>query len=74
MRKGGSDNSQFRMTSGGTSTAIRAKMGNGADTYGETAAGLLSADVWGHWAMVFDGTQTGNSARLKMYFNGTEEP
>ena len=73
MRKGGSDNSQFRMSSGGTSTAIRAKMGNGADTYGETAAGLLSADVWGHWAMVFDGTQTGNSARLKMYFNGTEE-
>jgi hypothetical protein len=26
---------------------------------------------WNHWAFVFDGTQTGNSNRLKGYVNGT---
>lgn len=25
---------------------------------------------WAHWTMVFDGTQTGNSSKLKAYYNG----
>jgi heme-binding NEAT domain protein len=47
--------------------------GNGSATYGYTNANIISAGVWHHWAMVFDGTQTGNSNRLKFYLDGVEQ-
>ena len=35
-----------------------------------TYSGNISVNVWYHIAMVFDGTQTGNANRLKVYLNG----
>ncbi|MFQ5552085.1 MAG: LamG domain-containing protein, partial [Gemmatimonadales bacterium] len=74
LRKGGGDTAQMRMTPGSPSTGIRAKLGNGADTYGETGSIPLSNGTWGHWAMVFDGAGATNDDRLKMYFDGVEKP
>lgn len=39
------------------------------NTYGY-AANVLPLNTWVHVAMVFDGTQTGNANRLKLYANG----
>ncbi|MFA5072102.1 MAG: LamG-like jellyroll fold domain-containing protein [Candidatus Pacearchaeota archaeon] len=41
------------------------------DSYGRTPVGTIIADSWFHILMVYDGTQTGNSNRLKGYINGT---
>ena len=40
---------------------------------GITATGLLSAGVWGPWAMVFDGAGATNDDRLKIYFDGSSQ-
>jgi hypothetical protein len=40
--------------------------------YGVTAT-TLSANTWAHVAFVFDGTQSGNANRLKIYINGIAE-
>ena len=42
---------------------------------GSSAIGIVtqsgySTDTWYHYAAVYDGTQTGNAARLKLYING----
>jgi hypothetical protein len=58
---------------GGSSNrdVILALYGSTVDTYGYTTAGnILTSGAWTHLAMVFDGTQTGNSNRLKGYANG----
>lgn len=39
-------------------------------TYGLTPTGTLSTGTWTHIVAVFDGTQSGNSNRLKAYING----
>ena len=36
-------------------------------------SGNISTNIWYHIAMVFDGTQTGNANRLKVYLNGTQK-
>ncbi len=38
--------------------------------YGYTYDYAHEASIWEHWVAVFDGTQTGNSNRLKIYKNG----
>ena len=46
-------------------------------TFGESyisAAGLVERNRWHHVAVVFDGTQTGNSNRFKLYLDGIEIP
>jgi Concanavalin A-like lectin/glucanases superfamily/Secretion system C-terminal sorting domain len=43
---------------------------NGANSFGETAAGIVVAGQWYHLAVVYDGTQATNSNRLKLYING----
>jgi prepilin-type N-terminal cleavage/methylation domain-containing protein len=43
------------------------------DNYGRTSAGTISAGSWYHILMVYDGTQTGNSNRLKGYINGVAQ-
>ena len=43
-------------------------------SYGQSTSGLFSNGNWGHWTMVFDGTQTGNANRMKFYFNGIQQP
>jgi len=37
-----------------------------------TTENLHATNVWEHWIFVFDGTQTGNSNRLKVYKNGIQ--
>jgi len=43
------------------------EVGNGSDSYGYIANNSTN---WQYLTMVFDGTQTGNSNRLKCYING----
>ncbi|MDM8530768.1 LamG domain-containing protein [Anaerolineales bacterium HSG25] len=38
--------------------------------YGESTTGLLSTGTWYHIAIVYDGTQTGDANRLKLYVDG----
>lgn len=42
------------------------------NTYGYTTANILANGTWTHIAMVFDGRQTGNANRLKIYANGIQ--
>ena len=44
------------------------EVGNGGNDYGFTAN---NSTAWQYLTMVFDGTQTGNSNRLKGYINGS---
>src|SRR5207244_1303641 len=44
--------------------------GNAATASGETPAGVLAAGSWTHVVAVYDGGQTGNANRLKIYING----
>jgi hypothetical protein len=48
-------------------------LGNGANTYGYTAAGTITTGQWYHVAVVFDGTQATNANRLKLYINGVQK-
>lgn len=57
----------------GTTSSLVATIRNGSDTYGYTATGKIVTGVWTHCILVFDGTQTGNSNRLKVYINGVSE-
>ncbi|MDM8530766.1 Ig-like domain-containing protein [Anaerolineales bacterium HSG25] len=41
-----------------------------AGGYGKSTTGLLSPNTWYHIAIVYDGTQTGNADRLKLYVDG----
>ena len=45
---------------------------NGPD-YGATNENTIPLGVWVHVVAVFDGTQTGNSNRLKIYINGSHK-
>ena len=56
----------------GVGSGIRVSMG-GQTPDGATGDGLLSAGVWGHWAMVFDGSKATNDGRLKVYFDGVDQ-
>jgi hypothetical protein len=40
-------------------------------TYSCTTGNFHQTGVWEHWAVVYDGTQTGNANRVKIYYNGT---
>lgn len=42
--------------------------------HGSTSSNILVPNRWAHVAFVYDGTQTGNNNRLKLYVNGKEEP
>ncbi len=53
----------------GGNQAIAAIIANGSNSYGYTGS-ILSLGDWHHWLYVFDGTQTGNSDRLKIYYDG----
>ena len=43
---------------------------SGVSGYGKTPSSGVSNGVWNHVVMVFDGSATGNSNRLKAYLNG----
>jgi len=47
---------------------------NDSSSYGYTNANVLSLNVWQHWVMVYDGTQSGvNANALKFYLNGVQK-
>lgn len=43
------------------------------NTYAITPANSISAGTWKHVSIVFDGTQTGNANRLKVYINSQQK-
>ncbi|WP_158559099.1 LamG-like jellyroll fold domain-containing protein [Deminuibacter soli] len=47
--------------------------GNGS-SYGYTAAGAVTTGQWYHLAAVFDGTQSSNAGKLKIFINGISQP
>ncbi len=56
-----------------TGNDVNLIVGNGGTTYGtfDTGVGATPPRMqWNHYAMVFDGSQTGNANRLKAYVNG----
>lgn len=56
-----------------TSTdGLRFHCGTPGVNFGEASL-VLAADVTGNYIWVYDGTQTGNSNRLKLYLNGIEQ-
>ena len=46
---------------------------NGAATHGSTGLGDLSYDAWNHIHMVYDGTQSTNATRLRVWINNNEQ-
>ncbi len=49
---------------------IASSLTDGGSNYGKTATNSWRPGVWNHVAMVFDGSLSGNSNRLKVYING----
>lgn len=47
--------------------------GNTSIATAETPAGVLANGKWAYVAVVFDGSQSGNDKRLKVYVNGVEQ-
>ncbi len=73
--KRGDHYNKFQLSLGESSNTddIRVQMGDGTLGYGYTSADIISTGTWYHLAMVFDGTQTGNADRLKLYVNGVQQ-
>lgn len=57
----------------GDTRDVVALMGNGSNAYGYTTGNPLTTGVWHHVVSVFDGTQTGNAARLKVYVDNVQQ-
>ncbi len=77
MEKRTDGNNEFYMAQSasgyGGNNDVMIDLSNGSDTYGYTNDDILSLGVWGHWVMVFDGSQAENGSRLKFYFNGVQQ-
>jgi len=57
----------------GDNNEIIVLMGNGSNTLGYTSSSPIKVDQWINLVMVFDGSATGNSNRLKLYINSIED-
>ncbi len=53
--------------------SVQFTLANGSDMKGYTASNVVSHDTWHHVAAVFDGAQTGNANRMKIYINGVQQ-
>jgi hypothetical protein len=73
MRKATSLTDRIMLHIGPNDNSIYVMVGNGANTYGFTAANAVSPGTWYHVAAVYDGTQTGNANRLKLYIDGVQQ-
>lgn len=51
-------------------SAMYVLVGNSTTSYGSVSIASLSNNTWYNVSMVFDGSQTGNENRLKLYING----
>ena len=63
---------QLGGTGVGSTSGINCAWAVGASSANAYKDSLLAYGAWGHWMMVFDGTQTGDD-RLKFYFNGEQQ-
>ncbi len=54
-------------------TAWEFEIGNGSDGIGCTASGVVSTGTWQFLVGVFDGTQSTNANRMKIYVNGVSQ-
>jgi len=72
IRKNGSSPMWQIRQAEGVGSGIRVSIGDQTPD-GVTGDGLLSAGVWGHWTMVFDGAGATNDDRLKIYFDGVDQ-
>lgn len=70
-------NNDMSLLSGATGdisqSAVIFVVRNASNSYGTTSAGQLVVGTWTHIVGVFDGTQTGNASRLKIYINGVQQ-
>ncbi len=73
MRKATSLTNRIMFHIGPSNNSIYVFVDNGSSSYGYTAANAVSPGNWYHVAAVFDGTQTGNANRLKIYINGVPQ-
>lgn len=69
---GNTDNSYlFRISSDKLNVYVAASPSDGGSNSGTSSVTIPAA--WTHVVVVYDGTQTGNANRLKMYFNGVQD-
>ncbi len=73
LAKSTSGTDRIAIQTGPGDNSLYVMVGNGSNSYGFTAANAVSPGQWYHVAAVFDGTQTGNAARLKLYLNGIQQ-
>jgi len=70
LAKSTSGTNRIAIQTGGGDNSLYIMVGNGSNTYGQTATNTVAAGQWYHIAVVFDGTQSTNAARLTLYING----
>lgn len=81
MNKGIDATTEFGMQTGGAGgegnndVICSAKnAGSSSTQYGETSGNILSADgEFHHWCMVYNGAGSGNSEKLRFFFDGVEQ-
>lgn len=74
IRKSNSLTNRIMVHIGPSNNSIYVMVGNGNNSWGVTGANAVSPGTWYHMAAVFDGTQTGNANRLKLYIDGVQQP
>ncbi len=71
------DGDRVQLALGGTGYGgpndVTLSIGDASNQYAYTTGDIVSTGVWSHYVMVFDGTQTGNANRLKLYKNGIQQ-
>ncbi len=69
---GDGNNRSVLGTSNGATGGVWVDVSNGSSSGGDSVK-LLSTDIWYYLTLVYDGTQTGNANRLKLYINGLQD-
>lgn len=71
----GSGNNYLTLGTGGTGAGSQTGLlaGVGSGQYGVTPGSVLTTGAWHHVAYVYDGTQTGNANRLKVYVDKVQQ-
>lgn len=77
-RTDGGSNNQFTTASDGSDNtkmgiAISSNAGGFFDNFWLSSTGQIVVNTWAQWAFVFDGSQTGNANRLKVYKDGIQD-
>lgn len=63
----------FSGVSEGGSNDVEVVISNGSVAFGYTTGNIISTGVWNHWVLIFDGSLSGDSNRLKFFFNGVQQ-